>query len=319
MVAGLLLVVLAAVAGLLLLGGDAPFAPQTTVPVVRGTVTAEVSAPGSVVSATASDAGFAADGTVAAVDVAVGTPVRTGDVLATLDDGTARARVAAAAATLEADRRARDAAGAVPVPDPVALARLDAAIATDRAGVTEADGALDATVLRATQDGTVTAVAAHPGDRITATSPPAVRIADLTTLVVRTGIGPRDVAGMAAGQPATVAVDGGPPTAGQVADVAPAPGPDGRYTVAVDAMLPPTARIGQPADATVVLAQRTDVLVVPAAALAPDGRTVLVSGPDGERPRAVTVGLVGREGVEILDGVVAGQLVVVSDDPRTAS
>jgi hypothetical protein len=114
-------------------------------------------------------------------------------------------------------------------------------------------------------------------------------------------------------------VDGGPPTTGQVADVAPAPGPDGRYTVAVEATLPPTARIGQPAEATVILAQRTDVLVVPAAALDPDGRSVLVSGPDGVHPRAVTVGLVGREGVEILDGVVAGQLVVVSVDPLTAS
>lgn len=314
----LVLVVLAAAAGLLLLAGDARFAPETTVPVVRGTVTAEVSAPGSVVSASASDAGFAADGTVATVDVGVGSPVKTGDALATLDDGTVRARAVAAAATLQADRRARDAAAALPVPDPVALARLDAAIATDRAGVTETGRALDATVLRAQQDGTVTDVAVHPGDRITATSPPAVRIADLTTLVVRTGVGPRDVSGMAVGRQATVAVDGGPPTAGQVADVAPAPGADGRYTVAVEGTLPPTARIGQPAEATVTLARRTDVLVVPAAALEPDGRTVLVSGPDGVRPRAVTVGLVGREGVEILDGVVTGQLVVVSGD-RTAS
>ncbi|MCD2194208.1 HlyD family efflux transporter periplasmic adaptor subunit [Actinomycetospora endophytica] len=311
-VAVVLLVVLAAAVGLALLGGDSPFAPQTAVPVVRGTVTSEVSAPGSVVSATSSAPGFAADGTVAAVDATVGMPVRTGDVLATLDDGTARARAGAAAATLAADQRARDAAAAVPVPDPVALARLDAAIATDRVGVTESGRALDATVLRAPQDGTVTEVGAHPGDRITAASPPAVHIADLTTLVVRIGVGPRDVAAMAAGETATVSVDGGPPANGQVADVAPAPGPDGRYTVAVDAMLPPTARIGQPAAATVILDQRPDVLVVPAAAVQPGG-TVLVSEPDGIRPHAVTVGLVGREGVEILDGLAAGQFVVVSD------
>jgi multidrug efflux pump subunit AcrA (membrane-fusion protein) len=312
-----------AVVGLALLGGDSPFGPPTTVPVVRGTVTQEVIASGSVVSANAADAGFATDGTVAAVDVAVGAPVHTGDVLATLDDGTARARAAAATATLAADQRARDAAAAVlPVPDPVALARLDAAIATDRAGVTETDRAVAATVLRAAQDGTVTDVAVHPGDRISATSPPAVRIADLTTLVVRAGIGPRDVAGMAAGQTATVTLDGGTPANGQVADVGPAPGPDGRYAVEVNAMLPPTARIGQPAAVTVILAQHTDVLVVPAAALQPGGSTVLVSEPDGVRPRAVTVGLTGPEGVEIVDGLVAGQLVVVSGPPaagRTAS
>ena len=160
------LLIVVAAAGLLLLGGDSPFAPQATVPVVRGTVTAEVPAAGTVVSATSSSPAFAADGTVASVAVPVGAPVRTGDVLATLDDGTARARSTAAAATLAADQRARDAASRVPVPDPVALARLDAAIATDRVGVTDADQAVAATVLRAPQDGTVTDVAARVGDRI---------------------------------------------------------------------------------------------------------------------------------------------------------
>jgi multidrug efflux pump subunit AcrA (membrane-fusion protein) len=297
-VAVLLLIVVAAAAGLLLLGGDSPFAPQATVPVVRGTVTAEVPAAGTVVSATSSSPAFAADGTVASVAVPVGAPVRIGDVLATLDDGTARARSTAAAATLAADQRA---------------------IATDRVGVTGADQALAATVLRAPQDGTVTDVAARVGDRVTASSPPAVRIADLTALVVQVGIGPRDVAGMAAGQDATVAVDGAPATGGQVAEVAPAPGPDGRYAVVVNASLPPTARIGQPVDVVVVVARHTDVLVVPAAAVQrsaatpPGTGTVLVSAPDGVRPRTVTVGLAGPEGVEVLDGVVAGDLVVVPD------
>ena len=40
---------------------------------------------------------------------------------------------------------------------------------------------------------------------------------------------------------------------------------------------------------------------------------MLVSAPDGTRPRTVTVGLAGPEGVEVLDGVVAGDLVVVPD------
>lgn len=302
---------LALVLGLALLGGDSPFPSPVTVPVVRGTVTVSVAASGSVVSAAASDASFAVDGTVSAVEATVGTPVRVGDLLATLDDGTARARAAAAAATLAADRRAREAAGAAPVPDPVALARLDAAIATDRAAVTETGRALDGTVLRASQDGTVTDVTVRPGDRITPTSGPAVRVADLSALVVRLGVGPRSVAGMAAGQRATIAVDGGPVVTGRVAEVGPAPGVDGRYGVTVDAALPPRARIGQPADATVVVARHTDVLVVPAAALGPGGATVQVSERGGVRRRAVTTGLVGNEGVELLDGVIAGQLVVV--------
>ncbi len=318
----LVLVVVAAAAGLLLLGGDTAPAPGTTVPVVRGTVTAQVRASGTVVSASSSSPAFTVDGTVASVPVTVGATVRAGDVLATLDDGTARARAAAATAMLAADQRARDAAARVPTPDPVALARLDAAIATDRAGTTEADRAVDATVLRAPQDGTVTDVAVRPGDRVTATSPAAVRLADLSTLVVAAGVGPRDVAGVAGGQDAVVSVDGGPGTPGRVADVTPAPGPDGRYGLVVDTPLPTTARIGQPVDVTVVLEQHTGVLVVPTAAArrsGPGSATVLVRGPHGTRPRTVAVGLTGPDGVEVVDGLVVGDLVVLPGRQTTAS
>ena len=294
-------------------------------PVVRGTVTAEVHAAGTVGSASSSSPAFSTDGVVASVAVGVGAEVRAGDVLATLDDGTVRARTTAAAATLAADRRARDAAARVPVPDPVWLARLDAAIATDRAGVTDAGRALDATVLRAPQDGTVTGVEVRPGDRITAASPPAVRLADLGSLVVVAGIGPREVAGVVPGQDVTVTVDsagpdgaGAGPVAvpGRIAAVAPAPGPDGRYGLVVETLLPPTARIGQPAVVAVVLARHADVLVVPAAALDPRGAgpgapSVLVSAPDGVRVRPVVVGLTGSEGVEIMDGLIDGEHVVV--------
>jgi multidrug resistance efflux pump len=326
----LALVVGAAVVGLLVLGADGAVAPAAAVPVVRGTVTAEAHTTGSVVSAASSSPAFAVDGVVASVRAGVGAEVRAGDVLATLDDGTARARTTAAAATLDADRRARDAAARLPLPDPVWLARLDAAIATDRAGVTDADRALEATVLRAPQDGTVTDVAVRPGDRVTATSPPAVRLADLGSLVVAAGLGPRDVAGVAVGQEATVTVDSAGPDGaaaapvavpGRITEVAPAPGPDGRYGLVVETLLPPTARIGQPTEVTIVLARHADVPVVPAAAVVSGGPgpAVLVSGPDGVRLRPVAVGLTGPEGVEIVDGLVEGDLVVVPGPQRTES
>ena len=179
-------VVLVAIAagGLAVLGGDAPPRPAT-VPVTRGSVVADVRAEGSVVSADSSSVSFTTDGVVAAVDARVGLVVRTGDVLAGLDDATARPRVAAATAAVTADERARDAAGRVPVPDPVAIARLDASLAASRAALAEATAALDAGVLRAPQDGTVTAVGARTGDRVGAGSPPAVELADLDALVVR--------------------------------------------------------------------------------------------------------------------------------------
>ena len=317
-------VVLAALAagGLAVLGGDAPPRPAT-VPVTRGSVVADVRAEGSVLSADSSSVSFTTDGVVATVEARVGAVVRTGDVLAGLDDGTTRPRVAAATAAVTADERAREAAGRVPVPDPVAIARLDASLAASRAALAEATAALDAGVLRAPQDGTVTAVGARPGDRVGAGSPPAVEIADLDALVVRVPVAPADVAAIIPGRTATVAVADAPAERGRVVDVAPTPGPDGRYVVVVSAPLPVEARIGIAARAVIVLARRDGVLVVPPTALRPaapgapaGSATVLVARPQelgGAVPTTVGVGLVGRDGVEVRGGLAVGDMVVVAD------
>jgi multidrug efflux pump subunit AcrA (membrane-fusion protein) len=312
----LLLLVVVVVLGGLALTADAPLRPDTAT-VVRGSVVAQVPAEGSVVSRLATAASFPVDGVVAAVDVTTGAAVRTGDVLATLDDGVVRPRVDAAQAALAADERARDAAARVPVPDPVALARLDATIAADRVALAEARRVLDGGELRAAQDGTVTVVRVQVGDRVTADSPPAVGIADLTGVVVRVGIDPARVADVVAGRAATVTA-GGPEVRGQVADVAPAPGPDGRYAVTIDAALPDSARIGLPARAAVVLARRDGVLVVPPGALRPGPspgtatvQVVPTQGPPTPSVRTVGVGLVGDDGVEVTDGLAVGDEVLV--------
>lgn len=309
----LLVVVVGGVGGLTL-AADSPLRPDTAT-VVRGSVVARAHADGAVVSRLATAPSFPVDGAVAAVDVTVGAAVRTGDVLATLDDHVVRPRVDAAQAALAADERARDAAARVPLPDPVALARLDAAIAADRATLAEARRVLDGGVLRAAQDGTVTAVRARVGDRITAGSAPAVEIADLTGLVVRTGIEPAQVADVPVGRAATVAT-GGLQLRGQVDDVAPVPGPDGRYAVTITAPLPDTARVGLPARASIVLARRDGVLVVPPGALRPGPAgtatvRVLRAQGTGTVVRTVGVGLVGDDAVEVTDGLAVGDEVVV--------
>ncbi|MCD2191202.1 efflux RND transporter periplasmic adaptor subunit [Actinomycetospora soli] len=318
-VAVLLLLAVVVVLGGLTLTADAPLRPDT-VPVVRGGVVVQAHVDGSVVSRVATAAAFPVDGVVAGVDATVGATVRTGDVLATLDDSAVRPGVAAAEAALAADERARDAAAAVPVPDPVALARLDAAISADRAALAEARRVLDGGVLRAAQDGTVTVVRAQVGDRVSAASPPAVEIADLTGLVVRVAVAPAQVADVVVGRTASVTT-GGPRLRGQVVDVAPVPGPDGRYAVAIGAPLPDTARIGLPAQASIVLARRDGVLVVPPDALrpgpTPGTATVQVVrgqgpvGSGGTVARTVEVGLVGDDAVEVVDGLAVGDEVVV--------
>ncbi|MHC1561186.1 efflux RND transporter periplasmic adaptor subunit [Actinomycetospora sp. C-140] len=307
--------------------------PRTSVvPVVRGDVVAAISAPGAVRSAGEAEVSFAVSGTVESIPVAPGSVVRQGDVLATLDDAPTRARLTAAQSAVAADLAEVNAARARVPADPALLGRLEATAARDRADVTEASRVLDGTVLRAPRDGTVTAVAGQVGDRVLAGEPtpddaaerrPFVRLADLGALVVRAAVPPRDVARVAAGQPAVATVDGaGPAVEGEVVGVEPAPGPDGAYGVTVAAVFPPPAmRVGQVGDVRIEVSRSVGVLVVPPEAVrvtGPGRGTVLVRGPDDRAPDrvvAVTTGLADAVSIEIRDGLRAGDRVVV---PRGA-
>jgi membrane fusion protein, macrolide-specific efflux system len=308
-------------------------APRSTVvPVVRGDVVVDVRAPGTVRSASESDVSFAADGVVAGITVAPGSLVRAGDVLATLEDGPTRARVAAATTAVAADVRDREAAQARVPPDLPGVARADAAATADRAALAEATQVLEGTVLRAPRDGTVLAVSGQVGDRVLAGSPtpddaadrrPFVRLADLSRPVVRATVAPRDVPRIGSGQPASATVDGvAAPVLGEVVGVEPAPGPDGAYGVTVAAPDPsPDLRLGQVADVRILVARAISVLVVPPAAVRPTGPdrgTVVVRPADGRSPDrvvAVTTGLADAVSVEIRDGLRAGDRVVVPRDP----
>lgn len=302
------------------------------VPVVRADVLTEVRAPGAVRSAGEADVSFEVNGTVTSVDVTPGSVVVAGDVLATLDDSTARARVIAAQTAVANGARDLDAARNAVPPDPLLQSRLETTAARDRAELAEADRVLAATVLRAPRDGTVIAVAGQVGDRVVAGVPtpddapsrrPFVRLADLGTLVVRAAVPPRDVPRVAAGQSASASVDGvGEPLFGEVVGVEPAPGPDGAYGVTVAAPVPPaTMRVGQVAEVRVLVERAIGVVVVPPAAVrrtGPDRGTVLVRPQDGRSPDrvvAVTTGLADAVSVEIRDGLRVGDRVLVPRDP----
>jgi membrane fusion protein, macrolide-specific efflux system len=308
----------------------------SVVPVVRADVVTEVRVPGDIRSAGESDVSFVVSGTVTTVPVAPGVAVREGDVLATLDDGPTRARVTAAQVAVAADVRDLQAARNAVPSDPVLLGRLEATAARDRAELAEATRVLDGTVLRAPRDGTVTAVAGQVGERVLAGTPspddapsrrPFVRLADLGTLVVHASVAPRDVARVAAGQPAAAAVDGVEPAVlGEVVGVEPAPGPDGAYGVTVATAVPPeTLRIGQAADVRIQVNRAIGVLVVPPAAVrttGPNRGTVLTPPPDGRGPNrlvTVTTGLADATSVEVREGLRLGDRVLVprdSEGPR---
>lgn len=330
---GLVLVTLACVGtSAVLLGSSASAAPdEQVVTAARGNLAVTTTAPGTVASRTVGTLAFTTDGTVARVMVGPGSVVSRGDVVASLDDGLARGRVDAARRTLDADTAARASleAGTVPAagtpivapaPDPMAQSRLDGAVATDEQAVAEAEAGLEATVLRAPQDGTVTAMSAQVGTRVSPADGTAAvgSLADLGALGALVGVGPADIAGLSPGQRASVSVDGvAGPLGATVDSVAPAPGPDGRYAVALGIeAAPATMRLGQTVVAAVTTAEAQRVLLVPRAALRGTGApgapvSVLVRRPGGDRTVAVAVGLADLRTVQITRGLTAGDLVVV--------
>jgi len=102
---GVLVLAVAAVAGFGLRSiyqtSSASTGIARTVTVQRGIVQESVTASGNISPATAVNENFTASGTVTAVDVVVGDQVRAGEVLATIDPTTARAKLVTAIANLQ--------------------------------------------------------------------------------------------------------------------------------------------------------------------------------------------------------------------------
>jgi multidrug efflux pump subunit AcrA (membrane-fusion protein) len=85
------------------------------------------------------------------------------------------------------------------------------------------------------------------------------------------------------------------------------------YPVTISLINPPaTVRDGMTADASVIVATRANVLVLPSAAITTTGpiSTVTVLANGKKTTRTVTTGLVGSSTTEMLTGVKAGDVVV---------
>jgi macrolide-specific efflux system membrane fusion protein len=129
-------------------------AATRTVPVRQGTVTASVTADGSVASASTAAASFVTGGTVTAIDVHVGQKVKKGQTLAKVDPAAAQRSLAEARANLTAagdalDRARTAGSDTSGAEDQVSQARL---------AVDDAQAAVDGTTLTAPMAGTVVAV-----------------------------------------------------------------------------------------------------------------------------------------------------------------
>jgi len=133
-----------------------------------------------------------------------------------------------------------------------------------------------------------------------------------------------DAAQIKAGQAVDVQLDAVPDleAKGTVASVAPSATPISgvvSYYATVDLdTRDPRERDGQTARATVLTAERTDVLTVPNAAVRQQGgaSTVVVYAPSGDqRTVSVEVGLVGPDRTEVVSGLDEGDRVVVPSHP----
>lgn len=125
-----------------------------SIPVSRGTVTASVTAAGSVESAVTAAPSFATSGVVTEIDAKVGDLVKKGAVLAKVDDAAARRQLTAARSDLTAARDALDRASAAGGSTTAAQAQVIQA----ELDVETAQQTVDGTVLTAPLAGTVVAV-----------------------------------------------------------------------------------------------------------------------------------------------------------------
>ncbi len=289
----------AAFAGYRFSQGDETVAPRnpSTVAVTRGDVNQTVVAPGRAVGTGEVVLGMSIGGRLAAVDVRPGSIVTQGDVVARLD--TAPLEAAVEAARLQLDRGPQD--------DPQLAQQVE-----------DAEAALSAAELKAPFDGVVLTVTAVPGMGINPFEG-FIRLADPRALEVRTTVIEEDLPLVRPGQPVEVFFDASPDAAaeGLVSRIVPRRvqgEPRPLYHVYIDIASPPNEVVsGMTADASIVVAERSDVLRLPRAIVrAGFGGTANVEVWSGgvAQDRTVEVGLRGDVNVEIVSGLAEGDRVV---------
>jgi RND family efflux transporter MFP subunit len=137
------------------------------------------------------------------------------------------------------------------------------------------------------------------------------RIGWLKPLLLIAQVNEEDIPKVEVGQTVLLRSDAfpGQRLAGTVRDITPAGDPVAR-TYRIRVLLPDDTplRVGMSVEANIVVREKADALLVPAAAVSQDAVYVV----DGSRAvrRAVTVGIRGTQAVEILSGLKEGERVV---------
>lgn len=320
-----------------------------TVPVAQGSVTATVSASGTVRSASTASASFGTSGTVTEIRVQVGDKVTKGQVLAIVDDTAAQRQLDAAEANLDAAQAALDRAEEADSDTSEAEAEVEQA----ELDVDEAEDGVAGTTLKAPMAGTVTAVNGTVGSSASgggsgssgggstgssggstgssgggstgssgsdSSSSGFVEIADLTRLEVSASVAEADATKLKSGQAGTVTWNALPGTEATAELAAIDPNATSQNNVVTYGVtftldkLPEGVRAGQSVEVSVTVGQVDNVVYVNSAALTSVGTrhtvTVLEGGQRVVRP--VEIGLEGDSTTEITSGLAVGDQVVIN-------
>jgi macrolide-specific efflux system membrane fusion protein len=342
----LLLVVGVGVAYLSLQDDAGASSPGRIVRVSRGTIVSSVSASGSVASAKSRDLAFGTSGTVDSIKVQVGDKVKKGQLLATLDDTSARDNVESAKAALSAAE-----AGDTSTPSGYS------SYVQAKASYDSALRALDGTELHAPFSGTIISVngsvggsssgsagsnstssggsqnggagGGNGGGNASASSSSSsssssgsgfITIADTSKLDIKGEFTEADVAKIKKGQQASVTFDAmqGTRASGKVTAIDQTPTTSNnvvQYGVTVSLTDPPSGlRIGATATVQITTASAQNVLYVPTAAVRTAGGrgTVTVMSGGKQVTKIVETGIQGDQGTEIKSGLNEGDQVLVA-------
>lgn len=257
-------------------------------------------------------------GEVIAVAVGEGSAVSAGQLVVTLgNDNVGAVLVKAEADLLRAEeslRRLTD-----PGPPPTSDAQVEKArVRRDQAALklSSLERQLADLTVRAEIAGTVTDVFVHTGDRV-ALGQRLVAVADLTEVRAVITVDELEVAGLVPGAPATVRIDAfpGETFSGTLDSVSLEGVPrDGVTSYEARISLPgsPGLRAGMSLSASITVARRENVLVVPVEAVYGAGREAMVQVLVGGQPvaRQVVAGVSNDTFTEILEGLSEGETIV---------
>jgi multidrug resistance efflux pump len=188
---------------------------------------------------------------------------------------------------------------------------LQRTLEQDRAQVASLERDLAATRLPAPFAGTIVAVYVRPGDPLEP-GRPVLLLAKQGEATVRAAVGEREAPRLAAGQAASVQITGGDgPFEATVSAIGAGDGGVGRVAY-VSVQWPAAPAVGTHVDVQVTLQQKDGALIVPKKAVRSTGSRHYVQFVQGtsRRVASVEIGIVSATEVEILKGLVEGQVVV---------